>query len=78
MGYSKPSSNVFEFIAERMDVKLYELLMVANNWSKDLEPLASKGGNTIWIKSEKYLPMIKKVLYQEEQKTEDFFRKIRL
>lgn len=61
LGYAKPSNKAFEFIAKKMNVKVNELLMVANDWKQDLEPLASLGGNTIWIKSEKYLSAIMKV-----------------
>lgn len=61
LGYTKPNSKAFEFIAKKMNVKLTELLMVANEWEKDLAPLANKGGNVIWIKSEKYLSAIMKV-----------------
>ena len=54
-GYKKPNAGAYEFIAKKLGVKINKLLMIANSWQQDLYPLQSIGGNTIWIKSEKYL-----------------------
>lgn len=62
LGYRKPNIKAYQFIAKELDVNINELLMIANDWKQDLEPLNTIGGNTIWIKSKKYIVDAKNII----------------
>lgn len=54
-GFKKPSKNAYLWVAEQVNEPVENLLVVANDWNNDLEPIDTLGGNTIWIESEKQL-----------------------
>jgi len=53
--FKKPSPAATMFILNRFKIEPNEILIVANDWEKDILPVKSQGGNLMWIKSEKYL-----------------------
>lgn len=61
-GFKKPSSNAFKYISKKLNISVTDLLMIANDWTQDLEPLHRLNGNTVWIKSEKYLSNTQKII----------------
>jgi HAD superfamily hydrolase (TIGR01549 family) len=52
----KPSPNVFKYVADTFDCSFREILMIGNDYNKDLLPLKILGGNTIQIDGEHELP----------------------
>ncbi len=61
-GYKKPSSKAYRYIANKLNVEVNELLLIANDYTQDLKPLKDIGGNTIWIKSEQKLKDAQKII----------------
>lgn len=62
MGFKKPSTQAYHYIAKELNVAINQLLMVANDYGQDLKPLQDIGGNTIWIKSEQQLSKAQKII----------------
>jgi HAD superfamily hydrolase (TIGR01549 family) len=62
LGFKKPSTQAYSYIAKKFDVSMDQVLMVANDYGKDLKPLKDIGGNTIWIKSEKQLNKAQRII----------------
>jgi FMN phosphatase YigB (HAD superfamily) len=71
MNFNKPSYKAYQFIAKEFGVNINQLLMIANDWEKDLRPLQEIGGNTIFIESEKYLNDAKKIIINIHSKTNE-------
>ena len=55
LGLKKPSTKAYRHIAKTLGEPLDHLLMIANDYKKDLKPLQNIGGNTIWIQSEQHI-----------------------
>lgn len=62
LGFKKPTTEAYRYIAETLDQSLDKILMIANDYAQDLKPLQDVGGNTIWIKSEQYLNKTQKII----------------
>lgn len=58
----KPSPKAFKFIADKFSCLPDDLLMVGNDYYKDLLPLKIIGGNIIQIESEQDLPKIFEII----------------
>jgi FMN phosphatase YigB (HAD superfamily) len=72
MGFKKTSADGYKYISNKFNTPVERLLMVANDYEKDLKPLQDIGGNTVWIRSEKHLVKAQKSL---EKYTENSLKK---
>lgn len=53
--FKKPSLAATNYISNKFHINPNQILIVANDWEKDILPVKVLGGNIMWIQSEKHL-----------------------